>query len=82
MGSTGTGDGRGGQGSVGKAFWVDGVGKGMLLIKNLGESDHQNGYYYLAPIMYQALLHSSSHVILISLSCKYCYCGNFIMEEI
>lgn len=31
-------DGRreGGQGSIGKAFWVDGVGKGTLFIKNLG----------------------------------------------
>lgn len=57
----------GGQGSVGKAFWVDGVGKGTLFIKNLGESDHQNGYHYLAPVTYQALLHTSSHLILISL---------------
>lgn len=57
----------GGQGSVGKAFWVDGVGKGTLFIKNLGESDYQNGYHYLAPVTYQALLHTSSHLILISL---------------
>lgn len=55
MGSTGAGGGRGGQGSVGKAFWVDGVGKGMLFIKNLGESDHQDGHRYLAPVVYQAL---------------------------